>query len=381
MADIKYLFFELIRIAIGNAVCLSRMPSDEEWQQLFIMAKKQSLLGVCFAGLQKLQKQGQCPPDTLYLKWMGMAAKIQHRNEVMNKQCVEVQGKILDKGIQSCILKGQGVGALYHVHDSDNLSMLRQSGDIDVLLYKNRLSLKENRKAVMDFARELEPNASGSEHHVHVKAFPSSDSANSAKVEVELHYVPSYFCNPCTNRRFRRWCEAWMSEGQRLKVNVHGSEFDVPSVEFNMVFLLAHTFRHYVSEGVGLRQIMDYYFVLHSVQKDPSSNFQEITETLKSLGLLKFAGAVMWVLGKVFGMEREKMICEPKERLGKKLLEHIMQGGNFGHYNGEKVVKSGAHWANFVNQVAHDLHLAIDYPQEALWSPISMIIEFLRIRF
>lgn len=94
----------------------------------------------------------------------------------------------------------------------------------------------------------------------------------------------------------------------------------------------------------------------------------------------KFASAAMWVLGYVFGLERDYMICEPNERLGRKLLEHIMQGGNFGHHNAEKVVKSGAHWANFVNQLAHDLHLAFDYPAEALWSPISMIKEFLRIR-
>lgn len=106
----------------------------------------------------------------------------------------------------------------------------------------------------------------------------------------------------------------------------------------------------------------------------------------------KFASAVMWVLAQVFepegfrvssSMFQERwpwMICEPKERLGKKLLTHIMQVGNFGHHNDGKVMKSGAHWANFVNQLAHDLHLAIDYPSEALWSSLSMIREFLRIR-
>ena len=87
---IEQLFFELIRVAIGSQYMLSRPPSGEEWKALYAMAKKQSLVGVCFAGVQKLQTQRQEPPEMLYLTWMGMAAKIQQRNEVVNRQCVEL---------------------------------------------------------------------------------------------------------------------------------------------------------------------------------------------------------------------------------------------------------------------------------------------------
>lgn len=46
------------------------------------MAKKQSLVGVCFAAVQRLPEVER-PPEMLYLTWMGMAAKIQQRNEVV----------------------------------------------------------------------------------------------------------------------------------------------------------------------------------------------------------------------------------------------------------------------------------------------------------
>ena len=46
------LFIELIRVAIGNQECLSRLPSEREWGKLYKMAEKQSLIGICFAGLQ-----------------------------------------------------------------------------------------------------------------------------------------------------------------------------------------------------------------------------------------------------------------------------------------------------------------------------------------
>lgn len=84
MTDINNTFFELIQVAIGTRICLSHTPSADEWGVQYVMAKKQSLVGVCFAGVQKLQSQRQETPEMLYLTWMGMAAKIQQRNEAMN---------------------------------------------------------------------------------------------------------------------------------------------------------------------------------------------------------------------------------------------------------------------------------------------------------
>lgn len=54
---IEQLFFELIQVAIGKLICLSRTPSEEEWKELYEIDKKQSLVGVCFAGVQRLQGQ------------------------------------------------------------------------------------------------------------------------------------------------------------------------------------------------------------------------------------------------------------------------------------------------------------------------------------
>lgn len=100
---IEQLFFELIQVSLGTRICLSHTPrstslgqaSADEWGELYAMAKKQSLVGVCFAGVQKLQTQRQEPPEMLYLTWMGMAAKIQQRNEVVNRQCVDLQKRLV----------------------------------------------------------------------------------------------------------------------------------------------------------------------------------------------------------------------------------------------------------------------------------------------
>ena len=55
--SIEQLFFELLRVSIGVSGCLSKTSTNEEWKALYDMAKKQSLVGVYFAGVQKASPQ------------------------------------------------------------------------------------------------------------------------------------------------------------------------------------------------------------------------------------------------------------------------------------------------------------------------------------
>lgn len=122
------LFFELIRVAIGTQLSLSRQPSPKDWATLYDIAKKQSLVGVCFAGVQRLcnsETSDYCGMDEmLYPTWMGMTAKIQQKTQTVDER-VALQTRLAADGVRSCILKGQGVGQLYAEH----LLGLRQSGD------------------------------------------------------------------------------------------------------------------------------------------------------------------------------------------------------------------------------------------------------------
>lgn len=158
------LFFELIRVAIGNQVCLSHSPSADEWGKLYDMAKKQSWVGVCFAGVQKLvdsEKEDYCGMNELqYLTWMGMAAKIQQRNEVVNRQCVTLGKQLQGAGFDYVVMKGQEVGRYYH-----DLSALRQSGDIDVWI------TSKDRKDIVSYADKVSPTKEINHHHLYFHVF------------------------------------------------------------------------------------------------------------------------------------------------------------------------------------------------------------------
>lgn len=183
MSDINKLFFELIQVAIGTRICLSHTPSADEWSELYNIAKKQSLVGVCFAGVQKLQTQRQEPPEMTYLTWMGMAAKIQQRNEVITRQCVELQAKLSADGFHSCILKGQGVAQYY----PDHLRILRQSGDIDIFV-------EGGFEKVITAAQKIARVGTCSYVHAEWEVFDDT--------EVELHYRPSTLRNLIKKQSF-----------------------------------------------------------------------------------------------------------------------------------------------------------------------------------
>ena len=356
----EMIFFELIRVAIGRQEGLSRTLSAEEWQSLYSMTEKQALLGVCFAVVKLLESQHQKIPQQLYFQWLAVTAQIQEQNERMNQACVKLQAMLREQGFECCILKGQAVARYY----PETIREFRQPGDIDVLVWKNGQSTAETKWQLVALAKAYNPDAAGSEHHVGMEW---------NGFEVELHYEPAYMCNPWTNRQFQRW-----AVGHRTS-DIMDAKTDIikPSAEFDTVFLLAHAFRHYLSEGLGMRQVMDYYFLCASL----NNNEEMINDKcLRSLGLLKFAGAMMWVLGHVFKLEREKMIVAPDEKRGMLLLQHIMEGGNFGHHNNNTVASKHTHIGRFTNQLVHDLCMTRYYPQEALWGPISMIREFLRKR-
>lgn len=126
MIDINKLFFELIRVAIGNQVCLSHTPSADEWGELYAMAKKQSLVGICYAGVQKLQKQEQCPPEALYLKWMGGAAVMMRNYETMVSMRQRLHQLFVQNSVGCLLVKGLALSEYYQ-----ELS-LRAFGDMDI---------------------------------------------------------------------------------------------------------------------------------------------------------------------------------------------------------------------------------------------------------
>ena len=156
--------------------------------------------------------------------------------------------------------------------------------------------------------------------------------------------------------------------------------FPVPNAAFNRVYILVHIYRHLFAEGIGLRQLLDYYFVLQ--QGFTESEREETLRMLRSLGMMRFTRAVMWMLQEVFGMPDRYLLTSPDAKEGRFLLDEIMLAGNFGKYD-ERMQRAAGEgtfrWG--LRKVLRNFRFVRSYPSEVLWSPIFKVWHlFWRIR-
>lgn len=382
---INNLFFELIQVAISRRNALSRVPSADEWQALYAIAVKQAVAGVCFCGVQRLPKEQLVEmPVQLKLQWFALASQLKARNELLNHRCVELQRMLTEEGMKSCILKGQGVARLYdfNVNNNGNLGAYRQSGDIDVWV-------DGGMEKALRWCREKYGDVEYDYINAHVPVFKD--------VEVELHWRVQSMTNLFRNRRLQRLLEREETKemifGGKADMKPSETSITVPSLEFNAFYLMLHCYNHEFSSGLELRQLMDYYFLLQNLNLGSNVNLNnlsadvrqmsdrgfslDVNELFHKFGMERFVGAVMWIMQEVFGLERERLLCEPNEKEGRYILAEVMAGGNFGHHD-ERIKKVGkGKWQSVFATLQHAMHVLRRYPSEALWMPVWMVYHFI----
>ena len=360
------IFFDFLRFCIGSAKEIPGSLKEVDWKELYAIAKMQALLGVLFYGIRRLPKE-LVPKQKLLMQWMVMAEQIRKQNIRLFLDSVKVCKNFENEGFTNCILKGQGNALLYPD------PYMRTPGDIDIYL-------SGGRRKIMKYVDQVCPNQVMRYHHVD---FPVMKTA------IEVHFTPSYMFFPIHNSRMQKWFGKVMGEQCNHRVSLPDGygEIHVPQVSFNVIYILSHLYRHIFTEGIGLRQLLDYYFVLLKWHTDltnltnSNNSLPQMTQIntdldalrheLKYLGLWKFAGAVMYVLHEVFGLSEDRMIAPMDEKEGRFLLDEIMRGGNFGQYDdrmGSKAGESKIH--RYFRMNLRNLRFVKHYPTEALSEPL-----------
>lgn len=343
------IFFDFLRFCIGSAKEIPGSLKEMDWKELYCIAQKQALLGMLFHGIQRLPKE-LAPDSELLMKWMGVAQKIRQQNVRLFMDSAKVCKNFKQVGFRNCILKGQGNALLYPN------PYMRTPGDVDIYLAGGR-------KKVMLYVNKVCPNQVVRYHHAD---FPVMKTA------IEVHFTPSYMFFPIHNSRMQKWFKEVMDLQCSNVVTLPNGygEITVPTMSFNFIYILSHLFRHVFTEGIGLRQLIDYYFVLRNTDCN-ITNKAVLQRELKHLGLWKFAQAVMYVLHETLGLPKEKMIAPTDVYEGRFLLSEIMQGGNFGQYDtrlGSKENESKFH--RYLRMSLRNLRFVKHYPTEALSEPL-----------
>lgn len=346
------MFFELLRVSLGTGVKLSHVPSRNEWIEIYDISHKQAVEGVMLAGVERLPVD-QRPPQALLLQWIGVMENIKAQNLLLNRRSMNVTALFADAGFRSCILKGQGNARMYIN------PLIRKPGDIDIWV-------DGSRKNINSFVTARCPEAHDGEKHIDFPYFRD--------VVVEVHYKPVYTSIPRYNKRM----QAWVNEQANLQfsnqVTLLGdinNSVCVPTTTFNVVYQMSHIMGHFFVEGIGMKQFVDYFYVLKKIQKEGcSSDFEKL---FKHLGLLKFARGVMWIEHECLGLGKGFLLFEQDYRIGKIILKEMLSGGNFGQYDERYKIRKLGLWTRGFTDCFRLLTLAIYFPQESLWKILRKV--------
>ena len=356
MNDITAIF-AFLKYCLGSKENMSRMVAGMDWQELYSFASKQALLGLCFEGIERLGKEypeelKQNPIGReLLMTWMGKAQQIRRQNMKVNAVAGKLFSMLREDGMRCCVLKGQGNALMYPNPYS------RTPGDIDVWVNASRERIMEYTQKKFELGDDIRLQ--------HLET--SLDG-----VPVELHFFPCSMNNPIYHARLQKWFRrnADLQCSHIVGLPDGAGDIAIPTSAFNVVYQLCHLYHHFFDEGIGMRQIIDYYYVVSML----NVNCEMLTwlpKDLKHLELWKFAGAVMYVLHEALGLSEEKMIAPMDEKRGKLLLAEILNGGNFGkhftkygHFTQQGMAKK------YFLKIWRNMHFVRYYPAEALSEPI-----------
>ena len=199
----------------------------------------------------------------LLMTWMGKAQQIRRQNMKVNAVAGKLFSMLREDGMRCCILKGQGNALMYPNPYS------RTPGDIDVWIDASRERIMEYTQKKFELGDDIRLQ--------HLET--SLDG-----VPVELHFFPCSMNNPIYHARLQKWFRrnADLQCSHIVGLPDGAGDIAIPTTAFNVIYQLMHLYHHFFDEGIGMRQIIDYFLVVNDFSKNvflnndlsnPSVNF------------------------------------------------------------------------------------------------------------
>ena len=249
------MIFDFLKYCLGEKDNMSNVVANIGWQQLYSFASKQAILRLCFDGIGRLGKEyseelKQNPIEReLLMTWMGKAQQIRRQNMKVNGVAAKLYSKFREDGLRCCILKGQGNALMYPNPYS------RTPGDIDVWVNASREDITEYAKRHFKLEDDIRF------HHLET----TMDG-----VPVELHFFPCSMNNLLYHARLQKWFKrnADLQCSNVVSLPDGIGEIAIPTTAFNVIYQLTHLYHHFFDEGIGMRQIIDYFLVVNDFSKN-----------------------------------------------------------------------------------------------------------------
>lgn len=344
-------FFTLLQAGLwGIAPHEEYFPlSSSEWMSIYEMARKQTVTGIIYQGIEQLSTPMH-PPQVILYRWVVAVAKIEQLNRKMNKHIAESYTFLKKNGISPYLLKGQGVAQYY------SKPLYRICGDID-WGFPCRGDYKRANKLILDRGINISPMTGFSaEYYYNEELF-------------EHHYRMVDLYNPFHQHTMHHLIEKEKKKTQTVLLD--NVSVEIPSPLLTFVQVNMHILKHFIARGIGLRQVCDSARISYSLHAHVDG--EELKEIYKKIGVLRWMQSLHQMLVDDLGLP-QKALPFPLERADDAnwMIQEVLQAGNFGFYdqrfgglndNGSRK----KHWTNMIHRIKQNINFA---PMETLSFPV-----------
>ncbi len=308
-------FFALLRTGIwGTVPDESLFNGEVEWEEILKIAAMQTVSGPVFDGISLLPPDQQ-PPGALMRQFYATVVRVEQSHALLNDRLARVVAELRSIGIRPVLLKGQGAALNYPN------PLRRQCGDID--LYIGGEDYRRACRWVV--GQGMAPDSSVESHkHFHF---------DWEGVHIELHRIAEKLPGRSRDKKFQAWTRNHLEGVGPVNATIGQAEVLLPPVNFNALYIFNHAFHHFVSDGVGCRQLCDWVLYLHQYREQLDR--EQLKKDLETFGLTRVWQLFGCIAVHQLGLPEEEFpfYSDRYRRASEEIiLGDILQLGNFGRY-------------------------------------------------
>lgn len=306
-------FLALVRAGLWEKEVRLLSFESFSFDDVYRLAEEQAVVGLVAAGLEHLGDVKA--PQDLVLQIVGETLQFEQQNLELNKFIERLIKKLHRDGIESLLVKGQGIAQCYE------RPFWRITGDVDLFL--DHTNYRKAASILPSIASDVE------KEQLDVLHLGMTIDGWVVELHGTLHsqlgeridgLIDSIQAEIFKNKKVRIW-----KNGE--------TEVMLPAADNDVIFVFTHILQHFYNGGIGVRQLCDWCRLLWTYRTKIDYNLlesrlekMEIMDEWKAFA----AFAVDWL-----GMPKEVMpLYSPDKKWQKKangILSIIFKSGNMGH--------------------------------------------------
>lgn len=360
----SHTILQLLRQAIGDRTEEVEDWANTDWQKLYKASRQHGITAIVWYQLHKLMTKGEIPaeqlPDrALKLSWAVNAENIIKRYHKQERLSAELAEIYANHNIATIVLKGLAISGYYPTAEH------RECGDLDCfLLYRNdkgvptpcyaegnRIAKEAGAKVEEDFYKHSHINFRGMMVENH--AFCTAIRGSRRRKEFERHLQQLLITKPTTP----------IANTLLLR----------PCADFNALFLTAHSFGHYLTEGIKLRHIVDWALLLKAEQDN--IDWESFYAWCDRMHYTKFAEIMTAIAVEYLGVDITNPAIRSKSPLTKRVIKDIMHSNRSIH--NLKISKTKERMLIIRSRLFGGWRYRDIYERSAFMDTLSMITSFI----